>query len=120
MDQHMYSFILAAHKITTVTGEPPTFTDWLYDYWWVVVLSAIALIAIAIWIYKRQTRLHKITLYVGKEPTVYEVQHGTTFSAPIPDGKETFKGWYRDSACMIPFNSSDKIVSDFSLYSKFE
>ena len=116
----MFTIPSYAHKITTVTGEPPTFQDWLWDYWWVIVLALTILVAIAIWIYKLQTRLHKITLYIGKGTTIVEVQHGKTFSAPIPDTEGNFKGWYRDSACTIPFNSSDKIVSDFSLYSKFE
>ena len=113
-------YLFFAYKTTSVYLKEETFEEWFYDYWWVVGLALAILCAIAVWIYKRQTRLHKITLYVDKTATVVEIQHGNTFSAPIPDGKGSFKGWYRDSACMIPFNSSDKIVSDFSLYSKFE
>ena len=111
--------VFLAYKTQSVYLEEENFATWAEDYWWVIALALIAIGAIAVWIYKQQTRLHKITLFVGRETTVVEVQHGKTFSAPLPD-KEGFKGWYRDSACTIPFNSSDKIVSDFSLYSKFE
>ena len=100
--------------------DKKNFATWSYDHWYVYVLSFIAICAIAYLLYKRATRLHNITLYVDKTPTIVQVQHRTTFSAPIPDGKGTFKGWYRDSACTLPFNSSDKILSDFSLYAKFE
>ena len=113
-------YLILAHKVTGAYLEERNFWTWLEDYWWVIALALIAIGSIAFWIYKQQTRLHKITLFAGRETTVVEVQHGKTFSAPIPDTEGTFKGWYRDSACTIPFNSSDKIVSDFSLYSKFE
>ena len=109
-----------AYQTTTVTGEPPTFVEWLSDYWWVILVAICILGAITLWIYSHCTRLHKIILYIGSKATTVYVQHGNTFSAPIPEGEGTFKGWFRDSACMIPFNSSDKIVSDFTLYSKFE
>ena len=95
-------------------------SSWLYDYWWVIFLSLLAICVLVYSIYRHQTRYHEITLYIGKTTTVYKVQHGKTFSAPIPEIEGVFKGWFRDTACMIPFNSSDKIVSDFSLYSKFE
>ena len=116
----MFWNICPFYKTTQILPEEKNFEEWFYDYWWVIAIAAIALCTLTVWIYKRQTRLHKITLYIGKDATIVEVQHGKTFSAPIPDGDGVFKGWYRDSACIIPFNSSDKIVSDFSLYSKFE
>lgn len=116
----MFPISVAAHKITAVTNDPPTFEDWWFDYWWLVILAICAIAILIFLIYRYQTRTHTITLYIGKEITVINIQHGKTFSAPIPEGDGVFKGWYRDSACMIPFNSSDKIVSDFSLYSKFE
>lgn len=116
----MTSVFLSTHKVTGAYLKEENIVTWLEDYWWVIALALIAIVALAVWIYKRQTRLHQITLYIGKDTTIVQVQHGNTFSAPIPDGDGVFKGWYRDSACMIPFNSSDKIVSDFSLYSKFE
>ena len=113
-------FTVFAYQTTAVTRKSNTVAEWLYDYWWVILVAICILGAITLWIYSHCTRLHKIILYVGQKSTVVHVQHGKTFSAPIPNGEGTFKGWFRDSACMIPFNSSDKIVSDFSLYSKFE
>ena len=97
-----------------------TFENWWFDYWWIAILASLVILGVVIWFYEHITRTHTITLYIDGKTTTVQVQHGKTFSAPVPDGNRVFKGWFRDTACMIPFNSSDKIVSDFTLYSKFE
>ena len=97
-----------------------TFENWWFEYWWIAILVILFVLGTIIWFYEHITRMHNITLYIDAKPTIIQIQHGKTFSAPIPEGTGVFKGWFRDSACMIPYNSSDKVVSDFSLYSKFE
>ena len=108
------------YKTTSMYIDDESSKSWLYDYWWVIAIALVLLIALVVWTYIRQTRLHNIVLYTGKEPTTVTVQHGKTFPAPIPDVDGEFCGWYRDSAYTIPFNSSDKVVSDFSLYAKIK
>lgn len=112
--------ILYLYKESIDSYRERDFWDWWFDYRWLVIIFTLVTLVIIICFFKHLTRLHTITLYVSGNTTTVQIQHGKTFSAPIPEGNGIFKGWYRDSACMIPFNSSDKIVSDFSLYSKFE
>ena len=99
-----------------------TFESWFYDYWWVVSLAIIVFTALCIWIYYRTTRLHTIYLHIGDKKSTVKIQHGKTFSAPMisPINGQRFKGWFRDTACMIPYDSSDKVISDITLYAKFE
>lgn len=95
---------------------------WFERYWYIIVIavSVIATLLIMYGIYKHQKRSHNIVLYVGKESSTVAVQHRKTFSAHVPDVDGEFCGWYRDSAFTIPFNSSDKIVRDISLYAKIK
>ena len=99
-----------------------SFAGWFFEYWWIAVIAIIVITTASVLLYYRLTRLHSISLHIGNKITVVKVQHGKTFSAPMLSSKnnQQFKGWFRDTACMIPYNSSDKVISDITLYAKFE
>ena len=99
--------------------------SWHERYWYVILIGIISVVVVTLiiyTIYKSRTRIHNITLYCGNETTVVQCQHGKVFSAPMLSNttSKQFKGWFRDTAFMIPYNSSDKVISDFTLYAKFE
>ena len=94
--------------------------DWIWKYWYVIVLAITALICILFAVYVYQHRLHSVSLHCNGHITIIRVTHNSTLPVPIPKTDNKFSGWYRDSACTIPFNSSDKIKFDFPLYAKFE
>lgn len=120
------NFIFFSEYVTkSVYRKEKTFGTWLYDYWWLLLLAIITIGILIFLLYKHQTRTHTITLNIPYSPaTTVTVRHNEVFNAPILTSNDkfhpTFKGWFRDTACMIPYNSSDKVTSDFPLYAKFE
>lgn len=65
-------------------------------------------------------RTHTVTLSIEGKNEQHFIKHGQRYHAPIPQTDKIFKGWYRDTAFTIPFNSSDRILFDTILYAKTE
>ena len=99
-----------------------SFAEWFFEYWWIAVIAIVVLTVAIMLLYDRKPRVHSISLNIDNKITIVKVQHGKTFSAPMlsSQNSQQFKGWFRDTACMIPYNSSDKVISDITLYAKFE
>lgn len=91
-----------------------------------VVLMLIVGVSVAV---KYNTE-YTVTLdyrYKTMYTTTHYVKYDSTFSPIAPSDKITlsgnkyFKGWFRDSACTVPWvNGIDKVKSDITLYAKWE
>lgn len=93
------------------------------DNWYIVLIIALAvaaLIFITVKLTQYFVRSHTVILCSNGENTQFSVKHGQSFLAPVPQTDKVFKGWFRDTALTIPFNSSDRILRDTILYAKFE
>lgn len=86
-----------------------------------LISIAVALLVFATYKLTRYFgRTHTVTLSVDGREEHLSIKHGQCYHAPIPQTDKIFKGWYRDTAFTIPFNSSDRILRDTIIYAKFE
>ncbi|MBQ9116118.1 MAG: InlB B-repeat-containing protein [Clostridia bacterium] len=87
---------------------------------WLGFFAACAFIAYLVY-FGCSFRKHTLTVYSDGEISSRRVRHKRTYSAPLLQKEGyVFKGWYRDSAMQLPFDSSMRITTDISIYAKFE
>ena len=56
----------------------------------------------------------------GTAPADMKVVWGKTFSAPAPTAAlSIFLGWYKDSGCTTPYDFSEGVTADMTLYAKW-
>lgn len=56
----------------------------------------------------------------GTAPADMKVVWGKTFSAPTPTAAlSIFLGWYKDSGCTTPYDFSEGVTADMTLYAKW-
>lgn len=118
--------VLPGVSITKIAD--PTRSGYRFDGWYTEPAGAGSAfvftngITVDTTIYAKWVQQVTITVYADgpSMPSTATVVKdiGSTYSPSTPAG-DTFEGWYTDSACTDPFDSSAAITADISIYAKF-
>ncbi len=106
------------------TPAPPVagavFAGWYTDPQLTVANTAAAMpMGLALYA-KWQLPDHTVTFY-GAQPVAVTVPYGGTVTPPKTPQRpgHSFLGWYQDSACSIPFDFGNPIVTDTCVYARW-
>ena len=97
---------------------------WIEEYWWILVIAAVAVAAITFAILYFRNRAEKfvcVSVYRSDKAEQMQIKKGSTFNPDLPMREGySFRGWYLDSACTIPWLSTYKVKKNMALYPKWE
>jgi uncharacterized repeat protein (TIGR02543 family) len=99
-------------------------SSWISEYWWILVLVAVAIIAIVfavLFFMSKRAKYIFVTVYKNGIGEQMQILRGSTFNPDIPTREGyAFRGWYLDSACTTPWLSTYKVKKPMALYPKWE
>ena len=97
---------------------------WIEEYWWTIVLAVIAVAAVVfavLYFRNRSEKMVDVTVYANDEGKTLSVKKGSPYNPPMPKKEGyTFKGWYLDSACTVPWLSTYKVKKTMCLYADWQ
>lgn len=97
---------------------------WIEKYWWIIALAVVAVAAVifaVLYFRSRSEKMIDLTVYASDEGKLLSVKKGSPYNPPIPRKEGyTFKGWYLDSACTVPWLSTYKVKKTMCLYADWQ